>query len=298
MSESLSTLFDLFSQDQFRWGVALGALGLATVAVIGLLGGRAPWGLIVAVAVVTGLPLIDDDQGSLVGEVAVLAAGGWLIDRRWAGTAGRVAPIAGWVTVAAGAALIGLAVPDDATGWIAPAAVLVTLGFGALLARWSDDAEAAWLGPIFAITAFGAWTTVPDTELARLLLGVAAVMSVGTVRPLSGRVTGAGAFALAGVVAWLPAVGGVPRPASIIGAWACAGVIGLLPIVRYRWPDRSVAPMWRVVALHAGVAVVGARVIGLWTWAIPAVLASAALFAATFAALASMSSSEGHVVRR
>jgi len=298
MTDSLSTLLDLFYEREFLWGVALGAIALGVVVTTYLLRRQAPWALLTAVAVIVGLPLIDQTRRPLVLGVVVLAAGGWLLDRAAARIDATGVRVAGWAIVVVGGILIGLATPADSARWIAPAAVIVTIALGALLARWNQMAEAEWLGSMFAIAAFGTWTTVPDTELARLLLGVAVVTSVGTIRPIHARVTTAGALALAGVFAWLPTIGGAPRPASIIGAWTCVGMIAVLPVVRHRWSDRSTIPVWQVLALHAAIALVGARVIGLWTWAIPAVLASTGLFFVTIAAVRWSGSSDRRAARR
>ena len=297
MTESLSTLIDLFSTRQFMWGVALGAIGLVLVAAAHLVNRRAPWALVVAAAVVVGLPLIDEHSRRIVAAAVVLAVGGWLLDRA-AVSDGWTVRAAGRTTVVVGGGLIGFAAPGGSARWIVVAAMVVAIIFGALLAEWNDMAESEWLGSMFAMAAFGTWTTVPDTELARLLFGVALVMGIATVRPLRARVTHAGAFALAGVYAWLPTIGGAPRPASIIGAWTCVGLIAVLPVVRHRWPHRSHVPVWQSLGLQAVIALVGARVIGLWTWALPALAASALLFLLATGALWWLASSDRPAVRR
>jgi len=154
---------------------------------------------------------------------------------------------------------------------------------GALLSTWSTSTKLEWLGPLFAITAFAVWTTVPDTELARLLLGVSLPLALATLRPVSAGLTSAGAFALAGVFAWIPALGGESRPASIIGAWASIGMIALIPFAAALWPDRESPGLVSSFVLHSVLVLIAARVIGLWVWAVPAAFAALALYAAALA---------------
>ena len=124
---------------------------------------------------------------------------------------------------------------------------------------------------------------MPDTDLARLLLGVSLPLAVGTLPPVSAALTMPGSFALAGVLAWLPTLGGESRPASIVGAWASIGMIVLIPVATLLWPRRRVTTL-SMFALHAVVTLVAARVIGLWTWAVPAAIAAAFLYLAAMGA--------------
>ena len=105
----------------------------------------------------------------------------------------------------------------------------------------------------------GVYATVPDTEQALVLLGVAApVALLGW--PLRRAVLGpAGSPAAVAVLAWSAAVGGVGRPSSIVGAVGCLGLFVVGPLSRRS--VRTSAPV--VVAAHALLVLVSARVAGL-----------------------------------
>jgi hypothetical protein len=83
---------------------------------------------------------------------------------------------------------------------------------------------------LLAITAAGVYWAVPDTELPGCLLGVAlpiAFVSWPLLRAAAGR---AGAAASIVPVFWAASVGGLGRPASIVGATACLGLLVGLPV--------------------------------------------------------------------
>jgi hypothetical protein len=278
MNDSLSTLTDLLTERRFLTGAVLGALGLVALLVVKRVRTPALWAFVVAVATLVGIQHVDHVQvGVLVG-VGLMAAGGVLIGGGSLSVPTSQRQWAGWVVVVAGAVVVALQRPTGSAPWFVPATALAAIVLGALLSRWGDVPEGPLLGPLFAITAFGVWTTVPDTEFSQVLLGVAVVMCVGTLRPIGATVTSGGSFALAGTFAWLTMIGGAGRPASIVGAWACIGMIAVIPLVRHWWPDHSAFTAWQVVAVQVAMVLVAARVIGLWTWAVPAVVAAGGLF--------------------
>jgi hypothetical protein len=288
MRESISTLLDLLTRSEFQTGLALGAIGLVVLA----LGTRAPdwarpWGLVTAVAVLIGAQMVDSQRLGLVTGVALMALGGWLAGPVKAPRASSTSTVAwrllGWSSIAVGALLIPWRGQLNEDDWFFVATPVVAVGVGWVLSAWTASDRVRWLGPLFAVTSFAIWTTVPDTELARLLLGVSLPLAVATLSPISARLTNAGAFALAGVFAWVPALGGETRPASIIGAWTCIGMIAVVPVANVFWPERRPLGVISLFVLHAVLVLIAARVIGLWEWAVPAALAALVLYAATIA---------------
>lgn len=286
MRESLSTLADLLTRSEFRTGIVVGAIALVVLAVLPRSDRFVrPWALTTAIAVLIGVQIVDGRRLGLAGGIAVLAIGGWVVGQGARPDGGRppVWPMFGWPLVVLGAMIIPWRGQVDESDWFFVATPVVIVATGALLARWPSSAPETWLGPLSAITAFAVWTTVPDTELARLQLGVALPLAAATLRPVSAGMTSAGAFALAGVIAYIPALGGEDRPASIIGAWASIGVLALIPFARTIWPHREHLGIVATFVLHSALVLVAARVIGLWVWAVPAAAAAFALYAAALA---------------
>lgn len=280
MTESLTTLLDLFTRSEFLTGAVLGALALCSLIVLPRLSTNAPidWGLLLSVAVLIAIHLTIVRRLSVVAGLGALALGGWAIGRTGAGIKAL-----GWAMIAAGAIIVtwrgGL---SDAV-WLLTLTPVVIVAGGTALAAWSKRLPHHLVGPMVAITAFGIWATVPETEMARALLGAAIVLAVATLRPIESRFLYPGAFAVAGMMAWLVASGGAARPASIIGGWACLGLLVILP---YCWRNASDLVNERplvVVAIHAIAVLVASRVIGLWESTVPAIIASA--FLAIFAYL-------------
>jgi hypothetical protein len=85
---------------------------------------------------------------------------------------------------------------------------------------------------LFAVTAGGVYLAVPDTELARVMLGVAIPFVLLSIpRPLS-PFGPAGSAAIVGVFAWVVVVGGRGRPSSIVGGLATIGILVAEPLGR------------------------------------------------------------------
>ena len=287
MSESLSTLRDLLTRTEFQTGIVAGTVALALLAVLAVArapGWARPWGLAAAAATLVGVQLVDNRRLGLVSGVALMAIGGAIIGPasrlNAPGRSHRFRP-AGWAVIAAGALLIPLRGQVEQDDWFFVATPIVAIGVGWALRTWPRSAHAREIGPLFAVTVFAVWTTVPETDLARLLLGVSLPMALATIPPISAQLTTAGSFALAGVFAWIPALGGESRPASIIGAWACIGMIAIIPLADALWPARPSIGTATLFLFHAVLVLIAARVIGLWTWAFPAIIAAAALYAGT-----------------
>ncbi len=272
--ESLTTLVDLLTRREFVVGVVAGLAGLGVLAMIPARRkeSAADWGLVLAVAALFAIHLTVARRLALAVGVAALAGGGWAIGR-----SERAWRTVGWGAVIAGALLVALrgGLPDRFSLQAATAIAIVTCG--ACLRAWSLQLPHHLVGPMMAVTTFGIWATVPETEMARALLGAAIPMALGTMAPVSGRLLSSGGFAIAGVVVWASATGGVARPASIIGGWACLGLLLILPFCRPDATGLLERNPWIVLGAHTLVVFVASRVIGLWESTIPALVASMAL---------------------
>ncbi len=279
MAESLTTLIDLFSRTDFLTGLATGVIGLVVLFAVATTWHNPPvWGVVITLAVVVAISLVIGRHISVVTGITALAIGGFLVDR----DPGGLARLVGWAGIAAGAVLIGLRGGlDDLTwlSWTAPVAILIA---GWCLRAWSRHLPNTLIGPMVAVTAFGVWVTVPETEHARAFLGAAIPLAIATLAPTRARLSTAGAFALAGLFVWVVAIGGDARPASIIGGWGALGALAILPWVR---PDAAETMKRRpllVLGFHSVFVLMSTRLIGLWE---SAVVASAALLLLALLAL-------------
>ncbi len=258
MFESLETLVDLLTRPEFLVGFVAGCIALGIVFVATTQDPEpAWWGICLATTAAVIIELLGDRRLGLVVGWALLAVGGWLLGRE------DNHELVGWTTVAVGAIAIawrgGLH-----SNWVILVTPIAVVGIGHALSRWWGRLPHTLIGPMFAITAFGIWVTVPETEMARILLGVSIPLALPTLKPLGARLSSAGAFALAGVVVWVVAIGGEQRGASIIGGWASIGALALLPFTQgaNRFLERQ---RWLALGLHAVLVFLTARVIGLWT---------------------------------
>src|SRR4029079_9371433 len=92
--------------------------------------------------------------------------------------------------------------------------------------RWARHGLAL---PLVAMWAFGAYVTLPDTQLALAVLGATAVVAVAS-WPLRVAGLGArGAVPLAGLIAWIARFSATGRPSALVGAVAGAGLLVIEP---------------------------------------------------------------------
>jgi hypothetical protein len=89
---------------------------------------------------------------------------------------------------------------------------------------------APWL--LFAISAAGVYLAVPDTELARVLLGVSLPFILLSVPKPRCALGPAGSAAMGGLFVWVVVVGGRGRPGSVVGGLATIGLLVAEPIGR------------------------------------------------------------------
>lgn len=277
--EELHTLVDLLGRLEFITGIVAGFVALALLAAVIPKGPRRSWGLAVGLSTLATIHIVIGRRLGLVTGVLLVAFGGWLVAEA-ARSESTKRSLVGWILIVAGATLAATR-GDISEVWIEVGGVLAIIVAGSVMGRWVSLNQQL-VGPLFLITAFGIWSTVPETNAARGLLGVAIPLAVATLKPIGARMTAGDAYAVAAVVVWIGAVGGSARPASVIGAWASLGLLVLLPLVRTRLPT---APLWPVLVAHAVMVVISARVIGLGEAGRPALITALALYGVALAAI-------------
>jgi|FLYL01.1.fsa_nt_gi hypothetical protein len=259
VASSLQTILDLFGRAEF-----LAGLGFGTAAALVLLGPlrHLPgiWGVSYVVASAAAVQTSVGRRLGVYAALALLGLGGYLWERN---------PYWGAAGVGAGALILTTRGGVDATTWVPWALVGMVFWAGTTGRRIDTVVDPGWSGLVIWMTAFGIWITVPDTDLARILVGVG--VPLAALSRLSPRPVGPSAFALFGLFCWVAAVGGLTRPASVIGGWLALGLVLLTAAIRGR------LPAGQALVVHAGLVLVGTRVIGLWTDALPAVIGGAIL---------------------
>lgn len=254
--EEIQTLVDLLGRVEFIAGLTAGSVALALLASAIPGAHLRPWGLAVGLATLATIHAAIGRRLGFTLATALVAVGGWLISE-WTSTKKKASPF-GWVLIVAGAVL-AVSRGEIPEPWIQVGGVVVIIVAGSILRRWGSLNQHL-VGPLFAITAFGIWSTVPETNGARGLLGLAIPLAFATLKPIEARLTTGGAFTVATVVVWVGATGGSARPASAIGAWASLGLLVILPLVSARL---RTAPRWPILAAHGAIVLISARVIGL-----------------------------------
>ena len=229
------TLRDALHANEFTAGVRAGIVAAVVALALALVWRRVrpnsgPLPIAGLAAVAAGSYALHDRVGlsdRVLVALALLAVAGLVID---------VARLP--VSYALAAAIPGAVVLDSAAApldalWVRLLVILTTVIGGAALTsfdrRWARHGLAL---PLVAMWAFGAYVTLPDTELALALIGAAAVVALVS-WPLRLAALGAsGALPLAGLVAWIARFSGTGRPSSIVGAVAAAGVVAIEPAAR------------------------------------------------------------------
>jgi hypothetical protein len=235
-----SGIIELLHARAFVLGLAYGGVALFVSLIVGLLGRRA----------------LDIAGIALVAAAWLAVRGAWGPELASA----RVAIALLLIAVGGGAAHLGRRFPLGANHPLVVTALFVTPG-AALLARVTPLAgsslsrsvlaiatiaiavamqdfdnvhgvkSGAWL--LFAITAGGVYLAVPDTELARVLLGTALPFALLSIPTSVCRVGPAGNAAIAGLFSWVVVVGGRGRPGSVVGGLATIGILVAEPVGRH-----------------------------------------------------------------
>lgn len=222
---------------QFELGLVVGAVGaaLAVAWTLGLPSRWARWpvaGLAHVAAALVALEaagtrrlLLRPDGWGLA--TVALAVGGGLLAQR-----GADPILTALVLLPAGAAALQ-DLRDLRPEWIGVAVAGVVVLGGALAADFDVVQRRRSLGPLLlAGTALGIYVTVPDTEAARVLVGVAlpfALAALACPRLALGTGGAAGSVALWALVV---ARDGAARPGAVVGGLAALGLYVLEPVGR------------------------------------------------------------------
>lgn len=229
----LDTVNDLITDDGFRTGLVFGLVAAAVVAVAGMVARPVrPWaGVAFGVAALGALAEgLDGDRvpvtGGLVAGLALLAAGGML--------AGGGHPAVRLAAAVPGAVVVARSTDLHDPGWAMPTIVVATVVGGALVAECDRSLGRRGLTPVLlAVTVLGVYVTTPDTEHARVLVGVALpVALLGWPWPLA-SLGQAGSLVATALVCWTAVVDGLARPGAVAGGIACLGILVIEPAVRW-----------------------------------------------------------------
>lgn len=267
--QELRTLADLLTRPDFLVGAMLGALALVLLYVL-----PPPWrvwGIPLTVATVIGIDLaVGRRLGMTIGVTLVVVGGALMVPRITdsVGWRSRFHPF-GVILILAGSLLTSTRADLEGGMWIPWAIPLVVVAMGTAMGGWARM-PSRLLGPMFLVSAFGIWTTVPETDTARVLLGVSLALAPATLSWIGAKSSVAGTFGVAAVVTWVGATSGDTRPASIVGAWGCLGLVALYPVLYDRLHH---LPEWVIVVTHIVFVVISARIIGLGQEAGPAAIA-------------------------
>ena len=122
---------------------------------------------------------------------------------------------------------------------------------------------------MWLITVGAVYSTVPDTEAARVVLGAAIPVACLGLPFLYARFGTGGAAASVCVLGWVIGQDGLGRPGAVVGAVATIGLFALEPLVRSLRdrargrPSRREIPIVPAVTVHLGCALAAARWAGL-----------------------------------
>lgn len=222
MAESM---FDLLLDPFFLRGVIAGlivlAVGIIWWSVLDRDGVQGFGGMLVATAVV--LVLYESEmlfRSQAVGVILLAIAG--LIQRGGATGAFLAIP---------GAFLVIRPDTEEPLLWLAWFAFFAIVFAGPLVNAFDRRYGSTGISlPLFGIATLGVFLTVPDTEGALVLLGVAGIAGfLGWPRPFA-SLGAAGSYAVVGVYVRVAAEGAVARPASMIAAVAVLGLLLIVPI--------------------------------------------------------------------
>lgn len=277
---AMDALGDLLDDRTFQAAVAYSGIGFVVVtlfASVRVWGRRPPlagFSLVAAtLAALGGLgpaKSVGDVPPELFIGLGVLAATGIALDW-W-----RPPFLVPMLAFLPGAWIVGLSLEGFEPGWARPLLVVMTAIGGALVTDTDRYQERRGFGPaLLAITIVGVYSTVPDTEHARVLLGAGIpVLFFGIPTPVAKLGAGGSATAVA-LIMWIAATDGVGRPAAIVGSAGAFAVLLLEPLGRrafanlrrkVRRKDHNLARHLVVVAdvtlLHAVLALYASRVAG------------------------------------
>jgi hypothetical protein len=263
---------DLWNTHEFREGLWFGVFAATALLLVGM-AVSARWrgrpiplaGVVIAAGGLWSISEIRSVPAAVVLGVVGVGLAGALTHFQW---------IPRWYSFALAvpfAAAIGFQGELAAEPW-ARALVTLAASAGALFAALLDH---SWRGqapglPLLAISAFGVYATVPDTETVAAVLGVALPLLVVGWPVRLATLGRAGAAAAVAMLMWAGATGGEGRPASIVAVVMCLGLLVGSPVGRLLLPRvgdrfRRVSPGLLTLALlasHVVIVLVASRVGG------------------------------------
>jgi hypothetical protein len=181
-------------------------------------------GIVLTVAALTAITVVEEIPSIVVVGIALLAIAGWM----------PLPSIFSPLLALPGALLIAFDGGIPSADWL-PWFITIAIALAAPLVASFDRAYAptGLPFPTYALAVVGLFFTVPDTEIAVVLLGaVLAGTLLGWPKPLFAMGRG-GAFALVGSFVWVAGTGGAARPVTVIVAVACLGLLLAEPVGRW-----------------------------------------------------------------
>jgi hypothetical protein len=263
-------IYGFASTTEFRSGLLVGlALAVGVALVVAERPGRRVVpvaGLLIAAGFATGIAISSDLPVNVALGIACLAAGGWIAARlEWP-------PLASVSLALPGAVLLTTDL-GSRPRWVVPVTVLAVSIASPLVADFDRRfGRAGWPLALYAISVVGVYFTVPDTERAAVLLGLALPFAfIGW--PVSLASLGpAGSYAAVGVLLWVGAFESRGREAALVGAIACLALLVFEPIARVAGGGRDtmLAAVARqrfalipIAILQLGLVFVASRIAGL-----------------------------------
>ena len=237
----LDALRDLLHARAFALGLAFGGVGVLVTGTLAVVSRRRLPDLAGILCVVAAWLAIRGAWGDTLanGQVllslGVLAVGGAVVVlvSQLSRAAAEHPLVVTAVTVTPGAVLLAHSAPLAGSGLsrtiLAVATVAIAVAIRDFDAIWGPRG-APWL--LFAVAAGGVYLAVPDTELARALLGVALPFALLSIPRPTSPIGPAGSAALAGLFTWVVVVGGRGRPGSVVGGLAVIGILAAEPLGR------------------------------------------------------------------
>jgi hypothetical protein len=221
----ISGIVDTLVDPRFLTGIAAGIvmLGVGLLTEIVWHGDKpAPYGgLLLTVGALAALAFTETISIWMIAGIPLLGL---------AGLAHRSVTL-GIAAAIPGAALIIVAITNDFASWVPWFALVAIIVAAPLVASFDSRYDRAGLPlPFFAVSTLGVYLAVPDTELAIVLFGTAAVVGfLGWPKPVM-SFGAVGAYAAVGLYVAAASIGAVGRPASLIAAVACLGLTVVTPV--------------------------------------------------------------------
>ena len=196
---------------------------------------------------VAGFDRVTAVPSEVVGALAALGAAGALASWPRIPRVVRI-PLAMVLSVP-GAWLLAERTDVPGPAWLRTTVLVAAAVVGPLVADADRRLRASGAGPLLLlVTVGGVYATVPDTEQALVLLGVALPIALVSLPAPVLRLGGAGSSVAVGTILWAAAHGAVGRPASMIGAVGAFALFLTIPVTRFvRRPQR-----WRQVWRRRG----------------------------------------------